>query len=328
MTTPLGDRPDSPPGRPLLLIVDDEPINVQLMVMALKDQYALLTARNGTDALRLMKEHLPDLVRNAEFERLHALLRQAEKLESVGRLAGGVAHDYNNTLAVIIGRVELGLLLTDVPAELREDLMAVHKAATHSAEITQQLLTFARKQFIQPKTLDLNATVEHSLKMLQRLIGERVQFAVHPAADLWPVRMDPTQVEQMLTTLCLNARDAITSTGTVVVTTANRVIDARQCETLPEATPGAYVQLSVTDSGRGMSPGALSHVFEPFFTPKGVGEGSSLGLASVHGAVRQNGGFIVASSAEGAGATFDIYLPRSQESAAESRMSEPVAPTR
>ena len=262
----------------------------------------------------------------AELIRLQAQLQQAEKMESVGRLAGGVAHDYNNMLAVIIGHAELGLLRSDAPPALRDDLTEIHKAATHSAEITQQLLTFARKQVIRPQRLDLNATVAHLLKMLRPLIGEQVQFAWHPAADLWPVTMDATQVEQILTNLCLNARDAITGVGTVVVTTANRVADAALCETLSDAVPGAYVQLTVTDSGRGMSRAVLARVFEPFYTTKGVGEGSGLGLASVYGAVRQNGGFVGVASVEGEGTTFDIYLPRREGTLATPATPEPVAP--
>ena len=262
----------------------------------------------------------------AERTRLAEEIQQARKMESVGRLAGGVAHDYNNMLAVILGHAELGLLQADAPPALRDDLTAIHQAATHSAEITQQLLTFARKQVISPQRLDLNATVAHSLKMLRPLIGERVQFTWQPAAELWPITMDATQVEQILTNLCLNARDAITGVGTVVVTTDNRVIDATLCETLTEAVPGDYVQLGVTDSGRGMSRDLLAHIFEPFFTTKGVGEGSGLGLASVYGAVRQNGGFVAVASVEGGGTTFNICIPRSTGTLTGPRVSEPLAP--
>lgn len=255
-----------------------------------------------------------------------AQLHQAQKLESVGRLAGGVGHDYNNMLAVIIGHTELGLLRADVPADLRDDLTEIHKAATHSAEITQQLLTFARRQVIKPHLLDLNATVAHSLKMLRPLIGERVQFTWEPAADLWPVTMDTSQVEQILANLCLNARDAIGGVGTLVVTTSNRVVDATLCETLTEAVPGDYVKLTVTDNGRGISREVLAHIFEPFFTTKSLGNGSGLGLASVYGAVRQNGGFCAVASVVGEGTTFDLYLPRSAETLAAPTTLAPAAP--
>ena len=266
--------------------------------------------------------------KQAEAERaaLQSELQQAQKMETVGRLAGGVAHDYNNMLAVILGNADMALRSSNVPPALRADLEEIQRAATHSAEITQQLLTFARKQRIRPRQLDLNATVSSALQLLRPLIGEQVRFTWHPVVDPWPVTLDATQVQQILTNLCLNARDAITGVGTLAISTANRVIDATQCETHIDAVAGDYVQLTVTDSGRGMSDAVLSHIFEPFYTTKGVGEGSGLGLASVYGAVRQNGGFIAVSSAEGKGTTFDIYFPREMGPLAAPAGSPPVAP--
>ncbi|MDO8501778.1 MAG: response regulator [Gemmatimonadaceae bacterium] len=270
--------------------------------------------------------------RNAEAARvyLEAQLQQAQKMESVGRLAGGVAHDYNNMQAVILGYAELALLRADAPPPLRQDLTEIHKAATRSAQITQQLLTFARKQVIQPQVLDINATAAHSLTMLRRLIGAQVQFIWTPAGDLWPVIMDAGQVDQILTNLCLNARDAIGGAGTLVIATANRVVDATQCavlrETAPEAVPGDFVQLTVTDSGGGMSRDMMAQVFEPFYTTKGVGEGTGLGLASVYGAVKQSGGFIAVASVLGEGTTFSVYLPRCTAALAVSRAPDPAAP--
>ena len=268
----------------------------------------------------------------AESAALQAQLQQAQKMESVGRLAGGVAHDYNNMLAVILGYAELGLLRADAPPWLRNHLTEIHRAGTRFAQITQQLLTFARKQVIQPHVLDINATVAHSLTMLRRLIGEQVQFTWAPAGDLWPVTMDAVQMDQILTNLCLNARDAIGGTGTLVIATANRVVDATQCavlrETVAEAVPGDFVQLTVTvtDSGCGMSRDMMAQVFEPFYTTKGVGEGTGLGLASVHGVVQQSGGFIAVASVLGEGTTFSVYLPRCTAALAVSRAPDPVAP--
>lgn len=267
----------------------------------------------------------------AESAALQAQLQQAQKMESIGRLAGGVAHDYNNMLAVILGHVELALVRADASPPLREDLTEIYKAATRSAQITAQLLTFARKQVVQPQVLDINATVAHSLTMLRRLIGEQVQCIWEPAADLWPVSMDQVQIDQILTNLCLNARDAIGGVGTLIVATANRVVDATQCAVLrataPDAMPGDFVQLTVTDSGCGMSPDILHRIFEPFYTTKDVGKGTGLGLAAVHGAVRQNGGFIAAASVPGEGTTFEIYLPRCTSDVTDLSVPAPAALT-
>lgn len=266
----------------------------------------------------------------AESAALQAQLQQAQKMESVGRLAGGVAHDYNNMLAVILGYAELGLLRSDAPPVLRNYLTEMHQAATRSAQITQQLLTFARKQVVQPQVLDINATVAYSLTMLRRLIGEQVQFTWAPAGDLWPVTMDAVQMDQILTNLCLNARDAIGGAGTLVIATANRVVDATQCavlrEALVEAVPGDFIQLTIADSGCGMSRDMMAQIFEPFYTTKGIGEGTGLGLASVHGAVKQSGGFIAVASVLGEGTTFSVYLPRCTAALAVSRAPDPAAP--
>jgi signal transduction histidine kinase/CheY-like chemotaxis protein/PAS domain-containing protein len=237
-------------------------------------------------------------------------LQQAQKMETVGRLAGGVAHDFNNMLGVIIGHAELALSVADPGGPLHEDLAEIHKAATRSAELTRQLLAYARRQRIVRKVVDLNATVPPVLTMLRRLLGENVALAWTPAAGVWPVSVDQSQLEQTLTNLCVNARDAIDDVGTVRIATANAVIDARFCAALPDATPGEYVRLTVADDGRGIGAELLPHLFEPFFTTKGVGKGTGLGLATVYGAVRQNGGFITVDSAPGEGTTFGIHFPR------------------
>jgi len=300
--------------------VDDRPWWAHLMITAALD------ARCEPELRVVLTDVTARKHAEAAAARLAAQLQHAQKLESVGLLAGGVAHDYNNMLAAILGHAELALLRVDVSPALREDLTEIHRAASRSAELTQQLLTFARKQIIRPQVLDLNATVAHSLKMLRRLIGEQVRFTWNPAADLWPVTMDATQVDQILTNLCLNARDAIGGAGMLVVTTANCVLDAPRCERLPDAVPGEYVQLTVTDSGCGMSRDVLEHIFEPFYTTKRIGEGTGLGLASVFGAVRQNGGFLAVATRPGEGTTFDIYLPRSQGALATLPLPEPAVP--
>jgi signal transduction histidine kinase/CheY-like chemotaxis protein len=242
--------------------------------------------------------------------KLEAQLQQAQKMESVGRLAGGVAHDFNNMLAVILGNTEEAMEQVDPSSRLHEDLEEVRKAATRSADLTRQLLAFARRQTVTPKVLDLNHTVSNILAMLGRLLGETVHVAWLPDERLWPVRMDPSQLDQTLTNLCLNARDAMAGGGKVTVETANAQIDGAYCAAHEGAVTGDYVRLSVSDTGRGMDAETLSHVFEPFFTTKEVGKGTGLGLATVYGVVKQNKGFLDVSSELGKGTTFTIYLPR------------------
>jgi PAS domain S-box-containing protein len=250
--------------------------------------------------------------KRAEEEKagLEAQLHQAQKLESVGRLAGGVAHDFNNMLGVILGHAEvaLGRVGRDHPAHVH--LVEIHKAAGRSANLTRQLLAFARKQTIAPKVLDLNETIEGILKMLRRLIGEDIQLAWRPEAGLWPVRVDPSQIDQILANLCVNARDAIADVGKLTIETANGTFDADYCAAHAGFVPGEYVRLAVSDDGCGMDEETLAHIFEPFFTTKTVGEGTGLGLATVYGIVKQNDGFINVCSEPGHGTTFTIYLPR------------------
>jgi PAS domain S-box-containing protein len=244
-----------------------------------------------------------------ERSRLECQLQQAQKMEAVGRLAGGVAHDFNNMLGAIMGFTELALQAED-PAALQANLEEIRRAAERSAELTRQLLAFARRQTVAPQLLDLNRTVEHQTRMLQRLIGENIELIWTPGEDLAPVWMDPTQVDQLLTNLCVNARDAIADVGRIRIETANCVLDEAYCAAHPDATGGAHVRLSVIDDGCGMSPQTLARLFEPFFTTKEVGKGTGLGLAMVHGIVRQNGGHITVHSAPGEGSTFCVYLPR------------------
>ncbi len=242
--------------------------------------------------------------------KLEADLRQAQKMESVGRLAGGVAHDFNNMLGVILGHAELALDQVDPSQAVHADLREILKATERSANLTRQLLAFARKQTVAPKVLDLNETLASMLKMLQRLIGENVHLDWLPGLNLWPVLMDPSQIDQILANLCVNARDAIADVGHIAIETKNRTIDEEYCDTHVDAIPGEYVCLAVTDSGCGMDQETQSHLFEPFFTTKSAGQGTGLGLATVYGIVKQNNGFIHVYSEPGHGSVFSIYLPR------------------
>ncbi len=242
--------------------------------------------------------------------RLEAQLQQAQKMESVGRLAGGVAHDYNNILSVILGYTELALDRVAPSDPLRNDLEQIFKAAERSRDITRQLLAFARKQTIAPQILDLNATVESMLKIMRRLIGEDIDLAWLPGSGIWPVKMDPTQVDQILANLCVNARDAIAGVGKFTIETGTVILDKSYCENHAGSVPGEYVQLALSDDGCGMDKETLDNIFEPFFTTKELGKGTGLGLATVYGIVKQNNGFISVYSEPGNGTAFKIYLPR------------------
>jgi len=257
---------------------------------------------------------------------LAAQLQQAQKLESVGRLAGGVAHDFNNMLSVIIGHTELAMSRVDPDEPLFADLREIRKAAGRSAELTQQLLAFARKQTVAPRVLDLNETVEGMLRMLRRLIGENIDLRWLPGAAMWPVRMDPSQIDQILANLCINARDAIGGNGRITIETNVKTFDDAYCADHPGFTAGDFVVLAVSDNGKGMDKETLGRIFEPFFTSKEIGRGTGLGLATVYGIVRQNDGFINVYSEPGSGTTFRIYLPRHGGESAEAVREAPSVP--
>ena len=243
--------------------------------------------------------------------RLESQLQQAQKMESIGRLAGGVAHDFNNMLSVIIGYTDLALSrIGSTDPQQSADLDEVLQAAHRSAGITRQLLAFARKQTISPKILDLNETVEGMLKMLRRLIGEEIDLAWQPKANLWRVKMDATQIDQILANLCVNARDAISGIGKLMIETDNVVFDTAYCAEHNGYMLGEYVMLAVSDSGCGMDKETIQNVFEPFFTTKSTDKGTGLGLATVFGIVKQNNGFINVYSEPGQGSTFKVYLHR------------------
>ncbi len=241
---------------------------------------------------------------------LTAQFEQAQKMESVGRLAGGVAHDFNNKLTVILGYAQMAMEGLDKTDQQYESLEEVINAGKQSTDIVRQLLAFARKQIIAPEVLDLNETMEGMLKMLRHLIGEDLDLAWEPAANLWQVNMDPTQIDQILANLCVNARDAISGVGKVTIETENVVLDESYCADRAGFVPGEYVMLAVSDDGIGMDKETLAHAFEPFFTTKETGKGTGLGLSTVYGIVKQNQGFVNIYSEPGKGTCFKVYLPR------------------
>ena len=243
-------------------------------------------------------------------KRLEDRLRQGQKMEAVGQLAGGVAHDFNNLLTVIIGYSEI-LLGQSTPGDQTHDLLEqIQKAGERAASLTQQLLAFGRKQTLQVKTLNINSAVQDMTKMLRRIIGEDIEMVIHQEPHLGQVQADPVQIEQILMNLVTNARDAMPHGGRLTFMTTN--IDLEQSEIRPgsELTPGAYVLLTVTDTGHGMDEATRLHAFEPFFTTKDIGKGTGLGLATVYGIIKQSNGHIELDSQAGHGTTFRIYLPR------------------
>jgi|GEM_PF-579949 two-component system cell cycle sensor histidine kinase/response regulator CckA len=264
-----------------------------------------------------------------EKDRLQAQLQQAQKLESIGRLAGGVAHDFNNMLQAILGNATLAL--DESPdGPLSEYLIEIKKSAQRSADLTRQLLAFASRQTISPRVIDLNDTIGGMLKMLRRLIGEDIQLLWAPGSDLWPVKMDPSQIDQVLANLAVNARDAINGVGTITIKTANRTCPPNDplLSEFPGTRAGDYVVLTVCDTGKGMDEETRGHIFEPFYTTKGPGKGVGLGLATIFGIIKQNHGFIHVQSESGLGATFSIGLPRTQLSPDHRADSERAAPAR
>jgi two-component system cell cycle sensor histidine kinase/response regulator CckA len=251
-----------------------------------------------------------------ERRQLESQLRQAQKMEAVGQLAGGVAHDFNNLLTVIGGRCYLMLGKLGPDDALRREVELVRGAAERAARLTHQLLAFSRKQVLEPRVLDLNETVTGIEPLLRRLIGEDIEISVACGAELGRVKADAGQVEQVILNLAVNARDAMPQGGRLVLETANVTVDERAARRVPDLAPGCYVVLSVTDSGHGMDAATRAQIFEPFFTTKEVGKGTGLGLATVYGIVKQSGGFIEVESEPGRGASFKVYLPRVEEAVA------------
>jgi len=270
---------------------------------------------NGKSYIQSVVRDVSESMRAAEDrKKMEVQLVQVQKLEAIGRLAGGVAHDYNNML---------GVLKTELPADapVLKRILEIEKAGLRSRDITRQLLAFSRKQIALPRVVDLNSLIENMQKTLVRLIGEDVELRFTPGRGPCRVAIDPSQVDQILVNLAINARDAMPLGGKLVMETKNITVDEAYCGEHIDFRPGGYVQLTVSDEGIGMSKEVLSHIFEPFFTTKEPGKGTGLGLSTVYGIVKQNGGFILACSEPAEGSTFNIYLPQTTGGAEEAGMS-------
>jgi PAS domain S-box-containing protein len=282
---------------------DGTPITVRLNVRTVRDRSGGLGSFEGI---------VEDVTEQRSVEEQ---FRQAQKMEAVGRLAGGVAHDFNNVLTVITTDADLllGDLAPDDPR--RADVEEIRDAALSAAALTRQLLAFSRKQVLQPRVLNLTEVIAALEKMLRRLIGEDVTLAFALAPDLGSVRADPGQIEQVILNLAVNARDAMPSGGQLLITTSNVDLDAVYLNGHAEATPGRHVMIEVRDTGIGMDAATQARIFEPFFTTKEIGKGTGLGLATVYGIVKQSGGFLNVYSEPGLGTAFKIYFPRTDEPA-------------
>jgi PAS domain S-box-containing protein len=244
-------------------------------------------------------------------QKMQEVVQNAQNMELVGQLAGGIAHDFNNKLGVILGYTEMALEDLGPSDPLRTEMEAIHEAATRSADLTSQLLTFARKQVMIQEVLDLNKGIGDMHSMLSRLIGEHITLVWSPDATPCLIEADPSQIDQMLANLLINARDSISNTGTISITTGLTHVDDTDCDSVSTCTiPGDYVKLTVNDDGCGIDPKDLPHIFEPFFTTKAVGKGIGMGLSTVYGIVKQNNGYIDCHSIPGKGTSFSIYLPQ------------------
>jgi PAS domain S-box-containing protein len=278
------------------------------------------TRDKGTRLLRTIKVPVKDKAGKAEYllgysediterKAIEQQLRQAVKMEAVGQLTGGVAHDFNNLLGIIIGNLDIAVEQAD--AGQREIIVEALNGALRGAELTRRLLAFSRKQPLQPAVIDLNQGLPQIAGMLRRTLGEQVVVELHPGPALWPVKVDPAQLDEAILNLAINARDAMPKGGTVGIETHNVRLDRDYAAANPDATPGEYVQVAVSDTGAGMSLDVIERCFEPFFTTKGIEKGTGLGLSMVYGFVKQSGGHIKIYSEVGHGTTVKIYLPRS-----------------
>ncbi len=288
----------------------DKP-NVNEEKITIKGQTRILsTSKSSFNNPITGKRNIVAIIRDiTDAKAMEAQLRQAQKMESVGILAGGVAHDYNNMLSIIIGYSESALEILTPDDPLYEDITEILKAGKRSTEITRQLLAFARQQTIAPRVIDLNDSIEGMLKMLRRLIGEDIDLAWRPEANLWPLKIDPTQIDQILANLCVNARDAIPGVGQLTIETKNISFDEEYCMGHKGFISGDYLMLAVSDNGSGIAPDILEKIFEPFFTTKGLHQGTGLGLSTVYGIVKQNNGFVNVYSEIEKGTTIKCYLP-------------------
>ena len=292
--------------------LEASPIRYEADIAGVTHFYESRIVACGDDRFLSIVRDITDLrLGEQEQEKLQAQLRQAHKMESVGRLAGGVAHDFNNMLGVILGHVEMAMDKIPPSHPAMEDLQEIHCSAERSADLTRQLLAFARRQPVAPRVLDVNATLQGMLNMLRRQIGEDIELRCRLGKNLWPVRVDPSQIGQMLANLCINARQALPGAGWITIETANDTLNGDFCRENPGSTPGDYVVLTISDNGIGMDRETMDHIFEPFFTTRTPGYGTGLGLSTVYGIVKQSKGYINVESEPGKGSAFRVYLPRS-----------------
>ncbi len=297
--------------------------------MRKKDDSAFLAEVSFSLVVLDDRKYLLGIFRDiTESRKLEAQLQQAQKMESIGRLAGGVAHDFNNLLTVINGYSEITMSELEEGDPIRNSFEQILHAGQSATALTQQLLAFSRKQIISPVVVDLNEVVERSKKMLKRLIGEDIDLAFFPGANLWRVRIDPNQIDQILMNLSVNARDAMPEFGKLTIETRNMLLTEKQCQSCMQPIKGDFVMLAISDTGMGIDGELLKEIFEPFFTSKEKGKGTGLGLSTVHGIVHQNEGHINVYSEPGVGTTFKIYLPREfGEDCLEEESPEPVSLT-
>jgi two-component system, cell cycle sensor histidine kinase and response regulator CckA len=255
-----------------------------------------------------VQRELRDAEERQERKRLERHVHQLQKFEAIGRLAGGVAHDFNNVLGAILGWAELGYDEAQPGSRFQERFQKIREQGNRAAKLTSQLLAFARKQILQPRKINLNILINEEVNFLEKIIGDNIEIRVLAASDLHVTSADPAQIDQVLMNLCLNARDAMPDGGTLIVETCNVEIGDEYCRSHIYARPGSYVLLSVSDTGAGMDSATVERIFEPFFTTKELGRGTGLGLAIVYGIVKQHGGFIYVYSEPGKGTAFRIYL--------------------
>ena len=258
----------------------------------------------------------------SERKELEEKLRQSQKMESVGRLAGGIAHDFNNLLTVILGYSNFILTDTKEDIPFKEDIIEIQRAGQRAADLTRQLLAFGRKQILDMKTVNLNIIIKNMENMLRRLIGENIQFTILPAKDLGNIKADSVQVEQILLNLAANAKDAMKDGGALTIETKNIGLDEKYIENRLEINPGNYVLLTISDAGSGMTKDIVNKIFEPYFSTKGLGKGTGLGLATVYGIVKQSNGYIWVYSEPNIGTTFKIYFPRIDDEPAVNKIQE------
>jgi|GEM_PF-3442914 len=312
--------PYPPEARPILLAMQGEQAHIDDMLVVRPDHTECHLEIFGAPVFNEQGEQWASLVSflditnrkltEAEHKDLKEQFRQSQKIEAIGRLAGGVAHDFNNMLQVILGRTELLLRSTKLETKQSDSLKEISKAAQRSADLTRQLLAFARKQTIAPTLLNLDDAIHNTLSMLRRLIGEDIELCWEASEEPWSVKMDPSQLTQILTNLTINSQDAIQGGGRITIETGKAEFDDAYCRVHAGFLPGEYVLLSVSDNGCGMDKETCSHIFEPFFSTKPADQHSGLGLSTLYGIVRQNDGFVNVYSEVAQGTTFRIYLPR------------------